>query len=254
MKRIRKILVSQPRPAIGNTPYTDMESLFGVQFDFRQLIHLEGLSSREFRQQHLNPLDYTAVLLNSRVGADHYFRMMEELRLPVPESMHYYCISEAVANYLQKYIQYRKRKVFFSEHNNFADLLPTMNRRPNERYIMVMSDAHNDETIRMLAEHNIEVRPAIMYRTVPTPWPQEEAFDHDMVVLFTPMGVQSLKQNFPELKDGDKLLACFGQNTALALEQAGLTPVIKAPTPEYPSITAAIRAYLEEEMKREDAE
>jgi len=245
MKKITKILVSQPRPTVERNPYAIMEQDYGVQFDFRQMIKVEGLSAKEFRQQRINPLDYTAVLLNSRLGADHYFRLCEEMRLQVPESMHFYCISESVANYLQKYIQYRKRKVFFSEHNNFMDLLPTMNRRPNERFMMVMSDIHHDDTIEKFAECKKEITPAIMYRTVSCEWPKDEAFDHDMVVLFTPMGVQALKQNFPDLKDGDKVIACFGQNTIAALEEVGLHADIQAPTPESPSITGAIAKYLE---------
>jgi len=245
MKKVTKILVSQPRPSIERNPYALMEQTYGVQFDFRQLIQVEGLNAKEFRGQRINPLDYTAVLLNSRLGADHYFRLCEEMRLQVPDSMHYYCISESVANYLQKYIQFRKRKVFFSEHNNFMDLLPTMNRRPNEKYLMVMSDVHHDGTIEKFAECKKEITPAIMYRTVPCEWPKDEAFDHDMVVLFTPMGVQSLIKNFPNMKDGDKVIACFGQNTLAALEEAGFHADIQAPTAECPSITGAIEKYLD---------
>ena len=242
---IKNILVSQPRPMSERNPYSEMETRFGVSFDFRQLIHVEGLDAHEFRQQRINPLDYTAVLLNSRLGVDHYFRLCEELRLQVPETMHYYCISEAVANYLQKYIQYRKRRVFFSEHNNFEDLLPTMNRRPTEKYLMVMSDVHNDNTINMFAGHGITIKPAVMYRTVSTEWPANEPFEYDMIVLFTPTGIASVKKNFPDWKQGETRLACFGQNTVTAAEEEGLRVDIKAPTPESPSITTAIERYLE---------
>lgn len=246
MNKIKKILVSQPRPATERNPYTDMETALGVHFDFRQLIHIEGLCAKEFRQQHVNPLDYTAILLNSKMAIDHFFRLCEEMRIQIPMTMHYYCISEAVANYLQKYIQYRKRKVFYSEHNQFEELLPAMNRRPNEKYMMVMSDVHNDNTLNMFAKHKIDIQPAVMYRTVPNDWPADEPFDHDMVVLFTPTGVAALKKNFPDLKSGDKVIACFGQTTAAALEELGLQIDIKAPTPECPSITTAIRQYLEQ--------
>ena len=208
MTQIKKILVSQPQPLNARNPYQEMEDLFGVHFDFKPLIRIEGLSAKEFRAQHINPLDYTAVLLNSRLSIDHFFRICEEMRIQVPETMHYYCISEMVANYLQKYIQYRKRKVFFTEHNKFSELLPAMNRRPNEKYIMVMSDVHNDETIRMFAEHKIEIKPAIMYRTMINEWPKEEAFDYDMVVLFTPSGVSALKTNFPNLTSENIKIAC----------------------------------------------
>ncbi len=245
---IKNILVSQPRPMSDRNPYADMEARFGVSFDFRQLIHVEGLDAHEFRQQRINPLDYTAVLLNSRLGVDHYFRLCEELRLKVPETMHYYCISEAVANYLQKYIQYRKRRVFFSEHNNFEDLLPTMNRRPTEKYMMIMSDIHNDNTINMFAGHKITIQPAVMYRTVATEWPKDKPFNYDMLVLFTPTGVASIHKNFPDWTQGDTLLACFGQNTVAAAEEDGLRVDIKAPTPECPGITTAIERYLEEHL------
>lgn len=248
MTPIRKILVSQPRPLTEHNPYSEMARQYGVEFDFRQLIQIQGLSAKEFRQQRINPLDYTAVLLSSRLGIDHYFRICEEMRIQVPETMHYYCISESVANYLQKYIQYRKRKVFFSEHNDFADLLPAMNRRPNEKYMMVLSDVHHDDEIQMFAQHKITIQPAVLYRTVAIEWPKDEPFDYDMVVLFTPSGVQALRTNFPDLKDGDKQIACFGQNTLAALEASGLHAVIAAPTPQYPSITTALNNYLEQQF------
>ncbi len=242
---VKKVLVSQPRPATERNVYSDLESRFGVSIDFRQLIHIEGLSAKEFRQQHINPLDYTAVLFNSRVAIDHFFSLCRELRVEVPDTMHYYCISEAVGNYLQKYINYRKRKVFFGENNKFEDLLPAMYRRPQEKYMMVMSDVSNDDTIRMFAEHDINIQPAVVYRTVATEWPKDEPFDYDMVALFTPSGVGSILQNFPNFQQGNILFACFGANTIQAAETAGIRVDIKAPTPECPSIAAAIAKYLE---------
>ena len=244
---IKRILVSQPSPATEHNPYTEMQQRYGVQFDFRQLIHIEGLCAKEFRQQHINPLDYTAVLFSNRLAIDHYFRLCEEMRLKVPDTMHYYCISEAVGNYLQKYIQYRKRKVFFSEHNKFEDLLPAMNRRPQEKYMMVLSDVHNGETISMFASHHIEIKPAVMYRTVATEWAKDEPFDYDMIVLFTPSGASALRKNFPDWEQGKTVIACFGEATAHALEEAGLRVDIKAPTDKHPSITMAIADYLEKE-------
>jgi uroporphyrinogen-III synthase len=193
---IHKILFSQPRPENAHNPYSRLEEQFGVQCDFHQFIHIEGLTASEFRQQRINPLDYSAVILNSRLSAEQYFRMCTEMRLKVPDSMHYYCNSEHVGLYLQKYIQYRKRKVFFPETGNkFEDLLPAMHRRPNERYLMVLSDIHTDDQINMFAQNRIEVKPAIMYRTVTTPWPEDKPFDYDIVALFTPAGVKALKEN-----------------------------------------------------------
>jgi uroporphyrinogen-III synthase len=185
--------------------------------------------------------------VNSRLGIDHYFRMAEEMRFSVPESMHYYCISEAVGNYLQKYIQYRKRKVFTASNNRFEDLLPAMHRRPQEKYLMVMSDVHNEETLNMFAENNIVVKPAIMYRTVASQWPEDKPFDYDMIVLFTPSGVGALRKNFPNWEQGDTVIAAFGANTIASLEEAGFRVDIKTPSPTYPSITAAIKDLLEEQ-------
>lgn len=245
MKKIKNILISQPRPISDRNPYADLETSFGVQCDFQQLIRVEGVGIREFRDQHIYFEEYTAVIVSSRLGIDHFFRLCEEARFNVPQTMHYYCISEAVGNYLQKYIQYRKRKVFAAENNRFEDLLPAMLRRPNEKYLMVMSDIHNDSVINMLAQNNIHVKPAIMYRTVAAEWPQEKSFNYDMIVLFTPAGVAALKKNFPDWKQGDTIIACFGANTIAAIEEQGWRADIQAPTPECPSITTAIKKYLE---------
>ena len=251
MKKIKKILISQPRPLSERNPYADMSSEYGVQCDFRQLIKIEGLGVREFRDQHIYLEEYTAVIVNSRLGIDHYFRLAEEMRFSVPESMHYYCISEAVGNYLQKYIQYRKRKVFVAENNRFETLLPAMHRRPQEKYLMVLSDVHNDDDLNMFAENNVVVKPAIMYRTVSVKWPEDQPFDYDMIVLFTPSGVAALRKNFPNWEQGDTVIACFGANTALALEEAGFRVDIKAPSEKYQSITTAIKDYLEKHQGEE---
>lgn len=245
MKKIKKILVSQPRPQTERNPYSDMESTYGVECDFQQLIQVEGLSVREFRDQHVYLEDYTAIIVNSRLGIDHFFRIAEETRFVVPDTMHYYCISEAVGNYLQKYIQYRKRKVFAAENNRFEDLLPAMHRRPQEKYLMVLSDVHSDDDINMFAENKVVVKPCILYRTVATQWSEDKPFDYDMIVLFTPSGVAALRKNFPDWEQGDTVIACFGANTAAALEEAGFRVDIKAPSAKYPSITTAIKDYLE---------
>ena len=244
---IKKILFSQPRPTTPHNPYDRLEEQFDVQCDYQQFIHIEGLEAREFRQQHINPLDYTAVILNSRLGAEHFFRMCEEMRLNVPDSMHYYCNSESVGLYLQKFINYRKRKVFFPETGNrFEDVLPAMRRRPGERYMMVLSDIHNDEQLNMFAQNGIEVTPAIMYRTVTTPWPKEKPFDYDLIALFTPAGVTSLIDNFPTWRQGKTLIAAFGEGTIRALEENGFRVDIEAGQgKEFASLPMAIADYLE---------
>ena len=244
---IKKILVSQPRPQSDRNPYADLATRYGIECDFHPLMAVEGLNAHDFRLQRINPLDYTAVLFNSRLAIDHFFRLAEEMRITIPDTMHYYCISEAVGNYLQKYIQYRKRKVFFSENNKFEDLLPAMNRRPTEKYMMVTSENHSDEVINMFAGHKITIQPAVMYRSVPVVWPKGTPFDYDLVVLFTPTGVEAIKQSFPKLQLGDVKFACFGTNTQTALRNLGIEPFIVAPTPQCPSITSAIEKCLEEQ-------
>ncbi len=242
---IKKILVSQSRPQSEHNPYAELSSRYDVTCDFHPLMAIEGLDVHEFRLQRIHPLDYTAVLFNSRMAIDQYFRLAEEMRITIPDTMHYYCISEAVGNYLQKYIQYRKRKVFFSENNKFEDLLPAMNRRPSEKYIIVTNENKSEDIIRMFAEHNITITPVVMYRSVPVVWPKKTLFDYDMVVLFTPTGVEAIKRSFPKIKAGDYTFACFGEKTQAALRALGIEPDIVAPTPQCPSITAAIDKYLE---------
>lgn len=247
MNKVSKILISQPRPQSERSPYFDMEKKYGVKFEFQQLIQIVGLTPTEFRAQHIYPLEYTAVLFSSKLGIDHYFRLMEEMRLKVPESMHYYCISEAVATYLQKYIQYRKRKVF-PGNNSFADLIPTMSRRQGEKALMVVSDVSNDAVVQMFAQHKITITPAVMYRTEPLPL-GEEYKDCDMMVLFTPTGVEALRQSFGEAGPGERVLACYGPKTAQAVKDLGWNLTIEAPTPECQSVTSAIDKFLAAQKK-----
>lgn len=242
---IRKILVSQPRPTTERSPYFDMEKEYGVQIDFKQLIQVVGLTAKEFRAQHINPLDYTAILFSSRLGVDHFFRLCQEMRLNVPEEMHYYCSSEQVGNYLQKYIMFRKRRVFYGANNKFDDVVPAMLRRPNEKFLMICSDVHNDDVVNMFASHKIHIDTAVMYRTESVEVPAEEMMQYDLAVLFTPTGVQALHHNAPDFpKEGERGIACFGANTAAAVRELGWEPIIVAPTPECPSITGALDKFL----------
>lgn len=250
--KIKKILVSQPKPLSEHSPYYDMEKRYGVKIDFKQLIQVVGLDAKEFRKQRINPLDYTAIIFTSRQGIDHFFRLGEELRLNIPEQMHYYCSSESVGNYLQKYIQYRKRRVFFGANNKLEDVVPSMLRRPQEKYLMICSDVHNDDTVKMFAEHNIHVDTAVMYRTEPVKIPAKEIKSYDMVVLFTPTGVHALKHNCSDYCAAGRQIACFGASTAAALAETGWEAAINAPTKAYPSITAALDHYLHENQVRSD--
>lgn len=248
--KVKNILVSQPRPASEKSPYFEMEEKYGVNFTFHQFIRIEELSSKEFRQQHISILDYNAIILNSRHGVDHFFHLCEEMRIKIPEEMHYYCISEAIGNYLQKYIEFRKRRVFFSPNNKLEDLIPMMKRRPGDKFLMVMSDISGDEAIQMFAKSKITVQPAVFYRTVNNPLPAGEKHDYDMFVLFTATGVKAFQESYPNFEQGEKVMACFGANTAAAMKEAGLRVDVQAPTPKTPSITAAIDEFLHNNHKR----
>ena len=242
----KKILITQVRPAGEHNPYDLLEHHHDVRVDFQPLVELEGLAAREFRAQHLNILDYSAVILNSKISADHFFRMAQELHVAVPETMHYYCISEAVCNYLQKYIEFRKRRIFFGEHNSFDDIIPAMNRRPQEKYMMVVGENYTDDLINMFASRKVIVTPAVMFRQKTYSWPKEKPFDYDVIAFFTASGVHAFLENFPGFEQGDKAFICYGAPAAQALTDAGYTVTRTAPAPGCPSILSAIEQYLSE--------
>ena len=245
---IKKILVSQPKPASEKSPYFEIEAKQDVQFTFHPFIKIEGLSSREFRQQKIKILDYTAIVFNSRHAIDYFFTLCKELRGQLPEEMKYFGISETVALYIQKYIPYRKRKVFFGSTGKWADLVTVMAKHKTENYLVPLSDVHSDEVTTMLDAKKLKHKECVMYRTISNDYPANEPFDFDMLVLFTPAGVESLIKNFPDFKQGDMRLACFGPATKKALEEAGFRVDLSAPTPEARSMTAAIEQYLEKQQ------
>ncbi len=248
--KVKNILISQPKPSTEKSPYFDMEAKYGVHFFFHQFIRVEGFTPKEFRKQHISILDYSAIIFTSRLGVDHFFRLCEEMRITMPDSMHYYCPTEAIGNYLAKYIQFRKRKVFFSESGKMTDLLPHMRRHPEDKFLMVVADVYNDDVIKTFAQHNIEIHPAVMYRTIVNEFTEEEKQDYDMYVLFTPMGVAGFQKNYPDFEHGEHIIASYGAATAKALRDANIQIDIEAPSKECPSITAAIDAFLKENHKR----
>ena len=247
---IKKILVSQPKPSSEKSPYFEIAERLGVEFVFRPFIKVEGLTAKEFRAQKVSLTDITAIIFTSRHAIDHFFQLAKELRFPIREDLKYFCITEQVALYIQKYVQYRKRKVFFGSTGKIADLLPTMAKHKNERYFVPQSDVHNDEVKTLLDSKKLHHSEGIMYRTVPNDFHGDEPFDFDMVVFFSPSGVQSLLKNFPDFKQGKLAIATFGPTTAKAVKDAGLRLDLEAPTPQYPSITAALSAYIEEQNKK----
>ncbi len=246
---IKKILVSQPSPASEKSPYFDIAKKHGVEFTFHPFIKIEGLTAREFRDQKVRILDHTAIVFNSRHAIDFFFTLCKELRVAVPEDMKYFAISESVSLYIQKYVQYRKRKAFFGKTGKWPELVEIMSRHKAENYLIPQSDVHGDEVHRMLEEKKLRHTECVMFRTVKNDFPEGTPFDFDMIVLFTPAGVESLQKNFPSFVQGDMRLGCFGPATKKAMEDAGLRVDLAAPTAQARSMTAALDLYLEEQNK-----
>ena len=245
---IKKILVSQPKPASDKSPYFDLAERFDVELVFRPFIKVEGISSKEFRQQKVNMLDYTAVVFTSRHAIDNYFKLAKELRLTIPEDMKYFCVTETIALYIQKYVQYRKRKVFFGSTGKIDDLIPTMVKHKGEKYLVPMSDVHNSNLTGLLDSKKLNYTECVMYRTVSNDFTQEEVdtFDYDMLVFFSPAGIDSLIKNFPDFNQKNTAIATFGPATAKAVKDAVLRLDLEAPTEKYPSMTSALLHYLNE--------
>lgn len=246
---IRKVLVSQPKPTSEKSPYFDIIEKYGVEIVFRPFIKVESVSAKEFRQQKVSILDHTAVIFTSRHAIDHFFHLCSELRVTVPEDMKYFCVTETIALYIQKYVQYRKRKVFFGATGKIDDLLPSMLKHKTEKYFVPMSDVHTDEIKNLLDKSNLQHTEAVMYRTVSNDFAPEEPFDYDMLVFFCPAGIHSLMKNFPNFKQGDIVIASFGPTTAKAVRDAGLRLDLEAPTVQTPSMTAALDMYIKEHNK-----
>ncbi|MDR1004521.1 MAG: uroporphyrinogen-III synthase [Prevotellaceae bacterium] len=248
--KIKKILVSQPKPASEKSPYYDIVRKYNVAIDFRPFIKVESLSAKEFRQQRIVISDYTAVIFTSRHAIDHFFHLCEELRVAVPETMKYFCTTEAISLYIQKYVQYRKRKVFFGKQGKIEDLMTVIGKHKNEKYLIPMADVHTDEVANLLTKAKVAVhQEAVMYRTVSNDIPKDEAFDYDMLIFFSPSGVASLLKNFPDYQQGEQQIACFGTTTAQAVRDAGLRLDLEAPSVQAPSMTAALELYLKEHNK-----
>jgi len=242
--KVNKILVSQPKPASDKSPYFEIAQKYGVEIVFRPFIKVEGLSAKEFRAQKVNIAEFTAVIFTAKTAVDNFFRLCEEMRITIPVTMKYFCTSETVANYLQKYIVYRKRKIFASKTGKLADLVPSMVKHKTEKFLFAVSDVNNGADSTLLAENKLNCTPAVMYRTVSNDFTPEESFDYDMLIFFSPQGIDSLLKNFPNLEQGDLQIAAFGAATAKSVKDAGLRLDLEAPSPEAPSMTAALDLYL----------
>ena len=247
--KVKSILVSQPKPQTEKSPYFDLAEKFNLKIDFRPFIQVEGIPAKEFRQSRVNFEDFTAVIFTSRTAIDHFFRMTEEYRYTVPDSMKYFCISESTAYYLQKYIVYRKRKIFYGKRR-FEDLMEIITKHNSEKFIVPLSDIHKQDIPKQLTKAKINYEKAIMYRTISSNLSDLAHVNYDILVFFSPSGIKSLLQNFPEFKQNDTKIAAFGPTTEKAVKDANLRLDIKAPIPQAPSMTMALEQYIKKENKK----
>lgn len=246
---IKTILVSQPKPDGEKSPYYDLADKYKLKIDFRPFIHVEGIGAQEFRQQKVNIPDYTAIILTSKTAIDHFFRITEEIRYEVPDSMKYFCISEAVALYLQKYVTYRKRKIFYGKQT-IEDLVEVMKKHKGEKFLLPCTDILRDNIPITLEEHKFNFTKAILYRTVASDLSDLEDVYYDMLVFFSPGGIESLFKNFPDFKQNNTRIAAFGPTTANAVVKHNLRLDVHAPMPNAPSMTGAIELFVKEELKK----
>lgn len=248
--KVKTLLISQPKPETEKNPYYDLANKYNLIETFRQFIKIEGLPVKDFRAQRIDILEHKAVILTSRMAVDHYFRMCNEMRVTVPESMKYFCINEATAYYLQKYIQYRKRKIFFG-HQTIQDLVDVIRKNKEEKFLLPAADVQKEQIVDFLDALNIKYTKAIMYRTVSADLTDiKNLNDYDVLVFFTPAGIRSLKHNFPNFVQGNTRIACFGAATANTLLKNGYRLDIYAPNPKNPSMSGALDSYIKEANKR----
>ncbi|MNJ83537.1 uroporphyrinogen-III synthase [compost metagenome] len=246
---IKTILVSQPKPEGDKSPYFDLAEKYKLKIDFRPFIHVEGVSVQEFRTQKIDFKEHTAVILTSKTAVDHFFRISEEIRFEVPDTMKYFCISEAVALYLQKYVTYRKRKIFFGKQT-IEELIDPIKKHKGEKFILPCTDILQDKIPLTLEDAKIPFTKAMLYRTVASDLSDLEDVYYDMLVFFSPGGIESLFKNFPDFKQNKTLIAAFGPTTANAVVKNNLRLDVHAPMPNAPSMTAAIENFIKEHNKK----
>lgn len=247
--KVKTILVSQPEPQTENSPYFDLAEKNKVKVDFIPFIHIAGVDAADVRKQKVNIPSHTAVILTSRNAVDHFFRICEEIRFTVPNEMKYFCTSEAIAYYLQKYVVYRKRKIYFG-NNTFKDLIPIIKKHKDEKFLLPSSDVLKPEIPKLLKEAKITYTRAVLYNTVSSDLSHLKDVYYDILVFFSPSGIKSLLENFPDFQQNNTRIAAFGSSTHKAVKDAGLRLDIKAPTPKAPSMTMAIEQYIKNVNKK----
>lgn len=241
---MKQILISQPAPPAEKNPYTELTEKYGLKLDFKPFITIVGVTAKEFRAQRVEILANTAVIFTTRTGIDHFFRICEETRVTIPETMKYFCISEAVALYLQKYTVYRKRKIFFSQDGKFPGLIEMMNKHKDETFLFTLSDVHKDDQCACLQKAGLKYTKGVFYRTVSSDFSNVDIKQYDILAFYSPQGILSLIENYPTFEQGATLIAAFGPSTADAVVNAGLRLDISAPNDVSKSMAAALELYF----------
>ena len=248
--KIKNILVSQPKPTdLLKSPYTKLSEKYKLNVDYFKFIKVVGVPSKEFRKARTNLKEYTSVIFTSRQAVDHFFRIAKELRVEISEELKYFCMSESTAYYLQNYVQYRKRKIFHGERT-FMDLMTIIKKFPDESYLFPCSEIHKQDLPNALSKEGISFQKAIIYKTVACDLTSIKLDDYEMLVFFSPSGIKSLLENFPNYEQGKQVIATFGKTTQQAAKELGLKANIIAPAPKHPSMSMAIEAYVKESNKR----
>ncbi len=249
ISKIKRILVSQPKPSSDKSPYFDLAEKHKLDIDFRPFIEVVGVQSKEFRQSKVNINAHTAMIFTSRTAVNHFFRMCDDLKLKIQDSWKYFCVSESVAFYLQKFIVYRKRKIFYGD-GRFDDLLSLIKKHKDEKFLVPISSVSKQNIPMKLEKAGVKFTPAVMYKTVHADLSDLSNVNYDVLVFFSPSGINSLLDNFPDFKQNDTKIAAFGPSTHKSVKDAGLNLDIKAPQPKYPSMTMALDHYIEEFNKK----
>ncbi len=249
-REVKSILISQPKPNNSKNPYTDLAEKYNVKIDFRKFIQIEGITGKEFRKTRVNPIEYSAVIFTSKMAIEHFFRICGELRITMPQDTKYFCSSEVIALYLQNFIEYRKRKVFFKKDSK-TDLFALLEKHKGEKYLYPCAsypfeDVRKNDIPNFLKEKGIDFTESTIYRIVCSDLSDLEDIFYDMIVFFTPLGIRSLFKNFPDFKQNNTRIAAFGPVTLKAILDHNLIPDVKAPSPEAKSMKDAIGLYLKE--------
>lgn len=247
--KVNSILITQPRPETEKSPYFDLARKYEIKLDFHPFIRVEGLSGKEFRKQRIDIAEYTAIVFTSRYAVDHFFRICEELKVKVSQDMKYFCITEAVALYLQKFILYRKRKVFFSADGSNQGLMDVIGKHKNEKYILPITDSGKNDIAQYLIKHNIKYTEGTLYRMVSNDIGEVMQASYDVIVFFSPFSVQTLFDHDPAFKQNGTMIGAFGPTTSKAVEDSGLRLDIKAPAPNAPSMVSALDMFLSANKK-----